>query len=45
MATQTAQNPVREKLIKGLNFQKTGEIEGTALLQQVLKKRLPMRTP
>ncbi len=39
MATQTAQNPVREKLIKGVTFQKAGEIEkAQRCYLQVLKK-------
>ena len=39
MATQTAQNPVREKLLKGLAHQKAGEIEkAQRCYKQVLKK-------
>ncbi|MEM9632871.1 MAG: tetratricopeptide repeat protein [Pseudomonadota bacterium] len=39
MATQTAQNPVREKLLKGLAYQQSGEIEkAQRCYKQVLKK-------
>ncbi|MCV0427913.1 MAG: tetratricopeptide repeat protein [Roseibium sp.] len=39
MATQTAPNPVREKLMKGLAYQKSGEIEkAQRCYKQVLKK-------
>jgi len=39
MATQTAPNPVREKLLKGLSYQKSGEIEkAQQCYKQALKK-------
>ncbi|MES0879346.1 tetratricopeptide repeat protein [Roseibium sp. SCP14] len=39
MATQTVQNPVREKLLKGLAYQQSGEIEkAQRCYKQVLKK-------
>ncbi|MDN3718843.1 tetratricopeptide repeat protein [Roseibium salinum] len=39
MATQTAPNPVREKLLKGLSYQKSGEFEkAQRQYKQVLKK-------
>ena len=40
MATQTAANPVREKLLKGLSYQQSGEIEkAQRCYKQVLKKQ------
>lgn len=39
MATQTAANPLREKMLKGLSYQKSGEIEkAQRCYKQVLKK-------
>ncbi|WFE88107.1 tetratricopeptide repeat protein [Roseibium porphyridii] len=39
MATQTANNPAREKMLKGLSYQKSGEIEkAQRCYKQVLKK-------
>ncbi|WP_428651201.1 tetratricopeptide repeat protein [Roseibium sp.] len=39
MATQAAQNPVREKILRGLAFQKSGEIsKAQRCYKQVLKK-------
>ncbi|WP_299471643.1 tetratricopeptide repeat protein [uncultured Roseibium sp.] len=39
MATQTAANPLREKMMKGLSYQKSGEIEkAQRCYKQVLKK-------
>lgn len=39
MATQTAVNPLREKLVKGLNYQKSGElVKAQRQYEQVLKK-------
>ncbi|MEP4080453.1 tetratricopeptide repeat protein [Parasphingorhabdus sp.] len=40
MATQTAANPIREKLLKGLSLQQAGEIEkAQRYYKQVLKKQ------
>ncbi|MEP3049349.1 MAG: tetratricopeptide repeat protein [Roseibium sp.] len=40
MATQTAANPIREKLLKGVTYQKTGEFEkAQRIYKQVLKKQ------
>ncbi|WP_281927152.1 tetratricopeptide repeat protein [Roseibium album] len=39
MATQTAANPLRDKMLKGLSYQKSGEIEkAQRCYKQVLKK-------
>lgn len=41
MATQTAQNPLREKMLKGLAYQKAGEIEKAQRCYKQVLKKLP----
>eukprot|EP00903_Cladosiphon_okamuranus_P001401 g1399.t1 len=41
MATQTAQNPLREKMLKGLAYQKAGEIEKAQRCYKLVLKKLP----
>ena len=41
MATQTAQNPLREKMLKGLAHQKAGEIEKAQRCYKSVLKKLP----
>ncbi|WP_421982512.1 tetratricopeptide repeat protein [Roseibium sp.] len=41
MATQTAPNPTREKMLKGLGYQKSGEIEKAQRCYKQVLKKLP----
>ncbi|MET1415043.1 tetratricopeptide repeat protein [Roseibium sp. HPY-6] len=41
MATQTAANPLREKMLKGLSYQKSGEIEKAQRCYKQVLKKLP----
>ncbi|MGX1497618.1 tetratricopeptide (TPR) repeat protein [Labrenzia sp. MBR-25] len=41
MATQTAQNPLREKLVKGLSYHQSGEIEKAQRCYKLVLKKAP----